>query len=262
MTIRPTALALALALGAFAVYAQETPTTPAAGSDEIPLNTLYRSLAEHNRYPAVTGLTQAQADVTCDIFSQVVAAFPEAADKPVAVKFSWSRPSEDVLPTKKFVVTGVPDGLTDVTSRGDRIWQEAQDFVIIDPVYWTIAGTQAKAVRKDGKIVVTGTAANPAGPIKSLDVRINADDYRVEKMSMDLGQAKLTIETTSRKLGDLWGVEKTVLTYPQYRKVVKYQYTQAGQFWLPSTMSIEFLDAEGKELAPTYNFTFTNWKTN
>jgi len=260
MTTRPAALVLALTLGAFPAFAQETPTPPAAGSDEIPLNTLYKDLAAHNRYPAVTGLKQATADVTCDIFSQVVAAFPEAADKPVAVKFQWSRPSEDVLPKKDFRVTGVPDGLTDLTSRGDRIWQEARDFVIVDPVYWTIASTDAKAVKKDDTIVVTGTAANPGGPIKSLDVKINASDYRVERMAMDLGQAKLTIEMTSKKVGDLWGIEKEVLTYPQYRKVVTYEYTQAGQYWLPSKMSIQYLDGEGKELAPTYNFTFSNWQ--
>ncbi len=252
MTIRPAALTLALMLGAFPAFAQETP--------EIPLNTLYKDLAAHNRYPAVTGLKDATADVTCDIFTQVVAAFPEAAEKPVTVKFHWSRPSEDVLPKKEFVVSGVPDGLTDLTSRGDRIWQEARDFVIIDPIYWTIASTDAKAVKQDGTIVVTGNASKPGGPIKSLEVRIKADDYKVEKMAMDLGQAKLTIEMTSTKVGDLWGIQKEVLTYPQYRKIVTYEYTQAGQYWLPSKMSIQYLDGEGKELAPTYNFTFSNWQ--
>lgn len=255
-------LALAATLGAIPAIGQEPPPEGQTGPEELQLTELYRSLADHNRYPAVTGLKDAQADVKSGIFDTVVAAFPDAVTQPITVKFYWSRPSEEVAPKKKFAVTGIPDGLADLKTRSDAIFGEAQDFVISDPVYWTIANSQAKAVKNGGEIVATGTAASPADPIKSLMVKIDAASYEVRRMEMDLGQAKLTIEMKNKDLGGKWAPEQTTVSYPQYRKIVRYEYTQVGEYWLPSKISIDFLGLDGKELQPTFEYEFSGWKVN
>src|SRR5437667_342018 len=98
MKTRTGSLALSAAFAAMAISL--------VAADDVKLPDLEKHLAEKNYYPALEGLKDAQADVKCNIFDQVRAAFPDAADKPIAVKFYWSRPSPDVAPKKKFAVNG------------------------------------------------------------------------------------------------------------------------------------------------------------
>src|SRR5262245_46036349 len=107
MKVRTASTAVALVIALFAVG-------PALAED-VPLPALYKSLAEKNYYPVVEGLKDAQVDVKCNILDQVVAAFPEAAGKPIAVKFFWARPGE-AAPQKKFVISGIPENLTDLSN--------------------------------------------------------------------------------------------------------------------------------------------------
>lgn len=269
--MRITKGALGLALAVSLASAQETPppqqpaapaAPPASGAQEVPLPALYKSLAEKNHYAVVEGLKSAQADVKCGILDTVIAAFPDAAGKPIAVKFYWSRPDENSAPKKKFVVSGVPEALTDLSTRAAAIFKEAEDFVINNPDYWAIVNTDAKAVSEGGKIVVTGVAKNPADAVKKVMMDISAADYRVTRTQMDLGQASIEIGMTGKDLGGKWGIESTTLSYPQYKKVVKFEYVETGGFWLPAKMSIEFLGLDGKELQPTFHYEFSNWQVN
>ncbi|HET9481389.1 MAG TPA: hypothetical protein VFP98_06500 [Candidatus Polarisedimenticolia bacterium] len=254
-----------LAAGLFAAvpFAQEAqPPAAGAAGGEIPLNALYKSLAEKNHYLVAEGLTSAMADVKCGILDQVIAAFPEAADQPIAVKYYWTRPSEDAMPQKKFVMTGAPPTLADQATRANVIFATGQDFVISDPVYWTIANTNAKAVQEGDQITVTGTATDPSHPIKGLKVAIKAETYQVQTVEMDLGQARVTMESTTKDLGGKWGTDTLTINHPQGRTVVKYEHAQVDAFWLPSKVTIESLGPDGKETQPPFVFDFSNWQVN
>lgn len=229
-------------------------------AQDVPLPALYKSLADRNHYALVEGLKEANADVKCGILDQLVAAFPDAAGKPIAVKYTWSRPDPNAAPTRKMAVSGIPETLPDLVSRAANLFKEAEDFVIPDPPYGTILGTDATASNEGGKITVKGNAKNAADPIKHLVVEVDGATYKVLKMDMDLGQARIVIETTNKDLGGKWGVEATSIQYPQYKKVLKYEYIQADGFWLPSKISIDFLGADGKSLQPGYVYDFSNWK--
>jgi len=229
-------------------------------AEDVALPTLYKNLADKNHYALVEGLKEASADVKCSILDQLVAAFPDAAGKPIAVKYTWSRPDPNAAPTKKMTVTGVPDSTPDLVTRLTNLFKEAEDFVIPDPPYGTILGTEATATSEGGKITVKGTAKAPADPIKNLLVEVDAATFQVLKMDMDLGQAHVVIETTYKDQGGKWVIDTNSIQYPQYKKVIKYEYAQAGEFWLPSKLSIDFLGADGKSLQPTFVYDFTNWQ--
>lgn len=240
--------------------AAESPAAPAGA--EIPLNKLFKDLADRNHYPVAEGLMSAHADVTCNIMPQLVAAFPDAAGQPIAVKFLWNRPAPDAAPTQKFAVTGVPAALTDLSNRLNQAFGLATDFVVTQPIYWTIAQVNAKAVKTDGKIVVSGDAKAPGDPIRKLTVDIDGTTLQVGKVQMDLGQAQVTLELTNVDQGGKWGVASTTVTNPQYRQVVKVESTQIESFWMPSKITVELLGPDGKELQPMFVYEFTNWQVN
>lgn len=232
----------------------------AALAEDLPLPTLYKNLAERNHYAVVEGLTEAQADVKCAILDQLVAAFPDAAGKPIAVKYSWSRPDPNAAPTRKFVISGIPETVPDLTNRAGTLFKENEDFVIPDPDYAPIVSTNTTASNEGGKVTVKGTAKSPSDQIKGLVAEIDATTWQFKKIDLDLGAAHVIIETTSKDLGGKWGVETSTIQFPQYKKVLRYEYAQAGEFWLPSKLTVELLGLDGKELRPTYVYEFTNWQ--
>lgn len=251
MKTRTGVLALALVLAGAPV---------AAVAEEVPLPALYKALAEKNHYAVVEGVQEAQADVKCNIMEQLVAAFPDAAGKPITIQFKWSRPDPNAAPTKQMIITGVPETLTDLKARLTTLFNTVQDFVIPDPPYWTIAQYDAKAMNEAGKITVTGTPKNPADPIKSLNVDIDGATYQVGKMEMDLGQAKVAVETTYEDAGGKWVTKTMTINHPQYKRTVSYEYSQPSDNWMPSKISIETLGADGQSLEPTYVYEFSGWK--
>jgi len=232
-------------------------------ADEVPLNDLYKSLAEKNYYVAVEGLTNATAQVKCNILDQVVAAFPGAADKPIAVTFSWERPSEDAWPQKSLKVTGIPADLTDLTARANLIFQGRlqQDLVLEDPVYWTIASTDATAVADSGTITVTGAARNPSDAIKKLTVQIDEPTFKVEKMTMDLGNAEASfVRKSTKQLDGKWAVDSLVVSTPQGTRTLNYEYTQVDGIWLPSKITVDYKAPDGQAPEPTFVYEFNDWK--
>lgn len=234
----------------------------AVQAEEIDLNELYRNLAEKNYYPAVEGLVDARAEVKCNILDQVIAAFPGVDAGPIGVTYSWSRPDPEAAPSKSFTVSGIPGDQADLSKRADLIFsgRGQEDLVIEAPVYWTIATTEATAMNDGGTIMVTGTARNPSDQIKKLTVEIEADSYKVRKIVMDLGSTKATIELTSKDVGGKWGVSSSVLTTAQFKRVMNYEYTQIGEIWLPSKMTIDYQGLDGTALEPTYIYEFANWQ--
>lgn len=231
-------------------------------AEEIPLPKFYKSLADKNHYPAAESLTSAQADVKCNIFDTVVAAFPDAAGKPIAVKFFWSRPDPNGAPKMKFAVTGIPDTLTDLTNRSNLIFQPVTEFVIPSPIYWTFEQTTVKAISEGGKIAVTGEPKSAQSPIKKLTADVDAASYQVSKMQLDLGQAQVSFEMTYKDLGGKWGIEKETIALPQGKRVIKFEYAQVENYWMPSKMSVDNIGPDGKQPDPTYVFDFSNWQVN
>lgn len=247
---RSTAATMLSLLSLLAVLA--VPTATPAAADELKLNDLYKKLAEKNNYPVVQGLRRATADVSCGLLDQVAGAFPEAADAPIKVTYTWARPSEDVAPTKKFTISGIPDGLADLSSRANIIFQQAQDFVIEDPIYWTIAQTQASASENAGTITVTGAGEQ----ISSLTVKIDEQTYQVHMMELTVGGSNITFEMTSEDLGGRWGTKSLILTHPQATRLVQYEYAKVEGFWLPSKITLEFKGTE----EPPFVYEFSNWR--
>jgi len=221
-------------------------------AQEVDLTALYRDLASNNNYPVAQGLMRATADVSCNVLQQVVGAFPEAAGAPVKVTYSWSRPSESAPPEKKFEVTGIPAGLADLSKRADMIFQAPKEFVIEDPVYWTIAQTTATAKQDGSKITVTGAGAQ----ITSLRVDIDQATHQVQKIVMKVGDAEYTFEMTREKVGSRWGVKSLVLTAPQATRLITYEYAEVNGFWLPKKISLEYKGTT----EPTFVYEFTNWR--
>jgi len=234
-------------------------SAPPVRAQEVPIADLKKSLVEKNYYPSLEGLTSAQADVKCNILDQVASAL--APGSPVTVKFYWSRPSPDVGPQKKFVVSGA-SGNADLTNRSNQIFAGKEDLVINAPVYETIETTNAKAVNEGGKVIVTGEAKEASSPIKKLKVEIDATSWQVGRMEMDLGAAQATLEMTSKDLGGKWGVESTTVSTPQVKQIIKFEYAQAEGFWLPTKITIDYQGADGKALSPTFQYDFTNWQVN
>ena len=232
------------ALAVSAALSQETA--------EIKLEALYKDLAANNNYPVAQGLKKATADVTCNVLQTVVSAFPEAAGATVKVTYSWSRPSETEWPEKKFEVSGIPEGLADLSKRADMIFAGPKDFVIEDPVYWTIAQTQATAKQNAGRITVTGTGAQ----ITDLRVDIEEATHQVQKMMMKVGGTEVTFEMTREKVGSRWGVKSLVLTSPQATRLITYEYAEVSGFWLPKKISLEYKGTT----EPTFVYEFSNWK--
>lgn len=235
---------------------------PAPAAEDLTLPALYRSIAEKNYYPAVEGLKTATADVTCSVFDTVIAAFPDVDKSAIKVSFSWSRPTQEVAPEKKFTVSGIPEDQTDLANRAQLIFQGRgqEDMVVEQPIYWTIETTDATARADGGTITVTGEAKNPASALKGLTVTINEGDYKINKMVMDLGGSEASIAMTSTDLGGKWGVKSSVLTTPQYKRVMEYEYTQVGGIYLPSKISVDYQGLDGSALEPTYVYEFSNWK--
>ena len=258
MKTRTRDLALALAAMTFVL----APLASLTLAEEIPLPKFYKSLADKNHYPLAEGLTSAQADVTCNIFDQVKAAFPDVADKPVTVKFFWSRPDPNGAPKMKFGAAGIPDTLTDLTNRFNLVFQPVTEFVIPSPIYWTFEQTAVKVNNDAGKIAVIGEAKTPQSPIKKLTADVDAASYQVSRMLLDLGQAQITFEMTGKDLGGKSGIETETISYPQYKRVLKFEYTQVETYWLPSKITLDNLGPDGKQLEPTYEFSFTNWQVN
>jgi hypothetical protein len=243
-------LALALA-GGFATRAL---------AEDLPLPTLYKNLADRNHYAVAEGLKEAQADVKCGILDQLIAAFPDAAGKPITVKYTWSRPDPNAAPTRKFVISGIPETVPDLTSRASTLFKENEDFVIPDPDYAPIVSTNATAANEAGKVTVKGTAKSPSDQIKGLVAEIDATTWQFKKIDLDLGAAHVIIETTRKDLGGKWGVETSTIQFPQYKKVIRYEYAQAGEFSLPSKLTVELVGPDGKELRPSYVYEFSNWQ--
>jgi hypothetical protein len=240
------------AAAALAVFALMVAPVPTWTQEEIKLDALYKDLASHNNYPVAQGLKRATADVSCNVLTQVVGAFPEAAGAPVKVTYTWSRPSESSWPEKKFEVTGIPAGLADLSKRADMIFQEPKDFVIEDPVYWTIAQTEASARQDGNRITVTGSGAQ----ITSLRVDIDQATHQVQKMVMKVGDAEIVFEMTREKVGERWGVKSLVLTNPQATRLITYEYAEVNGFWLPRKISLEYKGTT----EPTFVYEFSNWR--
>ena len=223
-----------------------------AFSEEVDLSVLYKDLAEANNYPVVQGLVGATAEVTCNIMDQVTAAFPEAAGAPIKVTFNWERADENSWPQKGFEVTGIPDGLTDLSNRAQRIFTDPQNYVIEDPVYWTIAQTQASATNSGDAITVTGTGDQ----ISSLTVDIDAATNSVRKMVMEVGGTQYSFEMTREQMGDKWVVKSLVVVDPQATRSIKYEYAEVDGFLLPTKMSVEYTGTE----EPVFEYEFKNWQ--
>ncbi len=234
---------------------------PAPAAEELTLPALYKSIAERNYYPAVEGLKTAKADVTCSVFDTVVAAFPEVDKSAIKVSFSWSRPTQEVAPVKTFAVVGIPEEQADLSRRAQLIFQGRgqEDMVVEQPIYWTIETIDASAVADGGTITVSGAAKSASSALKGLTVTINQSDYKIKRMVMDLGGAEVTIDMTSTALGTKWGVESSILTTPQYKRVMQYEYTQVDGIYLPSKISVDYQGLDGSALEPTYVYQFSNW---
>ena len=244
-------LAAAAALAALAVmltpapsWTQETP--------EIKLDALYKQLADNNNYPVTQGLKKATADETCNVLQTVMSAFPEAAGAAVKVTYSWSRPSENAVPEKKFEVTGIPESLADLSKRANLIFAESKEFVIEDPVYWTIAQTQASAKQEGNKITVTGAGQQ----ITDLKVDIDQATHQVQKIVIKAGGAEYSFDMTREKVGTRWGVKSLVLTAPQATRLITYEYAEVNGFWLPKKISLEYKGTT----EPTFVYEFSNWR--
>lgn len=235
---------------------------PLAVAEDLALPDLYKRIAEKNYYPAVEGLSKATADVTCSVFDTVVAAFPAVDKSAIKVTFDWSRPTQDVAPAKKFVVSGIPEDQSDLARRAQLIFQGRgqEEIVIEQPIYWTIETINATAVANGGTITVSGAAKNPASQLKGLTVTIDEADYKIKKMVMDLGGSEASIAMTSTNLGGKWGLESSVLTTPAYKRVMTYEYAQVDGIYLPSKISVDYQGLDGTALEPTYVYQFTNWK--
>lgn len=245
MTIRRGLILLALLAG-IAFPAQ---------AEEVALTDLYKNLAEKNNYPAVKGLRGAKATVKCNIWDQVVGAFPEAAGQPIAVTYSWSRPSEDAWPEKKFTVSGIPSELADLANRANMIFQGSgqQDFVIEDPVYWTISLTEAPtAVEQGGTIMVSGDGEQ----VKNLSVEIDGATFKVNKLTMSVGGNNVTIETTREDMGGIWVIKSLLLANGEVTRRITYEYTQVDGFNLPSKMEVEYPGTD----EPTFVYEFEGWE--
>lgn len=236
--------ALSVMLTTAPSFTQEAP--------EIKLEALYKQLADNNNYPVAQGLKKATADVTCNVLQTVMSAFPEAAGAPVKVTYSWARPSENAWPEKKFEVTGIPENLTDLSKRADMIFAEPKDFVIEDPVYWTIAQTQASAKQEGTKITVTGAGQQ----ISDLKVDIDQATHQVQKIVMKVGNAEYSFDMTREKVGTRWGVKSLVLTNPQATRLITYEYAEVNGFWLPKKISLEYKGTT----EPTFVYEFSNWQ--
>jgi hypothetical protein len=254
MKTRSTAIALALLIASLAA--------PVARAEEIPLTTFYKELASKNHYPLAEGLTSAQADVKCNIADQVIAAFPDAAGKPISAKYYWMRPGPEAPPKMKFDITGIPEGMTDLANRLNTVFQRATEFVIAAPVYWTFEQTAAKAVSENGKITVTGTPKAAESPIKGLTADVDAATYQVNSMMLDVGQAKIQFQMKNKDLGGKWGMETYTVTLPQYSQIWTFEYTQVDGFWLPSKMSLDLKGPDGTAIEPTSVYEFSNWQAN
>ena len=222
-------------------------------AQEIKLEALYKDLADNNNYPVAQGLKKATADVTCNVLQTVMSAFPEAAGAPVKVTYSWSRPSENAWPEKKFEVTGIPANLADLTKRADMIFAEPiSSFVIEDPVYWTIAQTQASAKQEGTKITVTGAGQQ----ITDLKVDIDQATHQVQKIVMKVANTEISFDMTREKVGTRWGVKSLVMTNPQATRLITYEYAEVNGFWLPKKISLEYKGTT----EPTFVYEFSNWR--
>lgn len=239
-------IALALATAAF---------TPVL-AQELPLATLYKNLAEKNYYPALEGLTSAQADVTSNILDHLVATFPDPTGKPLGVKFYWSKVSPDSALKRKFAFIGAET----LTTKAKQRFQIAPDDVINAPIHETMQ--IAKATIAAGRIRVTAQAPD----IKGMVLDIDRSTWQVQKMEADLGVAKGVFEVTSKVLGGKWVVDSTVFSAPPYKRIVKYEYTQVEGFWLPSRISVDsgiwFEERNGTKLLPPFVFDFSGWQLN
>jgi len=223
-----------------------------AQEEQIQLTKLYKDVAEANNYPVVEGLLSARAEVTSTIMDQVTAAFQEAAGAPIKVSFTWSRPDENSWPEKKFEITGIPAGLTDLEKRAQLIFSDPKDFVIEDPVYLTFAFTEAGTTENGGHIMVKGTGDQ----ISSLTVDIDGATHKVEKMVMQVGGAEYSFDMTREKIGDKWVIKKLVLVNPQATRHITYEYAEVDGFLLPSKMTVEYPGTE----EPAFDYTFRNWE--
>ncbi|HKY33862.1 MAG TPA: hypothetical protein VJV23_15125 [Candidatus Polarisedimenticolia bacterium] len=251
MKTRCTPAALAFLAAAGLTFAEQVPTTK-----------LYKDLADRNRYPAAEGLTSAQADAKCNIMEQLVAAFPDAAGKPIAVKFYWSRPSAEAAPQMKFVISGIPENLTDLSNRANTVFQRATEFVVASPIYWTFEQTAVTADDAAGKITVTGAPKDAGAQIKGLTAEVDGATMQVKTMTLDLGQAKIGFDMTYEDLGGKWGLDNYTISFPQYKQVLNFEYAQVESFWLPSKLTLELQGPDGKPLEPTSIYEFSNWQVN
>ncbi len=230
-------------------------------AEEVQTTKLYKDLADKNHYPVAEGLTSAQADAKCSLMEQLVGAFPDAAGKPIAVKYYWHRPSPEAMPAAKFVISGIPENLTDLSNRVNTVFGRATDFVVAAPIYWTFEQTAVSASNAEGKITVNGAHKDPS-PIKGLVAEIDGSTMQVKSMTLDAGQAKIDFSMTYKDLGGKWGLESYTITYPQYKQALSFEYGQVEAFWLPTKLTLELQGPDGKPLEPASVYEFTNWQVN
>ena len=166
-------------------------------AEDLPLVMLYKKLAEKNYYPALEGLKDAQADVKSNLLDHLVAVFPDAAGKPIAVKFYWSKASPEAVPKQKFVFIG-PENLS---GKWRQRWQITPDVVVSAPIYETMKITNATT--EAGKVTVTALPKNPS-ETKRIILEIDASNWQVRKET-DFGEAQTVVEMTTKDLGGKGG---------------------------------------------------------
>jgi hypothetical protein len=251
--------AMILPAAAISIAAALTAAVSTAWAEEIPVNKLYKDLADRNHYPAAEGLTQASADVKCNITEQLVAAFPDAAGKTVSVKYTWSRADANSAPVAKFAVTGVPESTPDLANRLNALFAYANP-VLADPIWWEFGGFTMKA-SKEGEAITLSGAPPAQGVVKNLTVDVEGATLKVRKMTYDLGEAKLTVEFVSKDLGGKWGLEKKSIIRPSGSQIFTFEYVQADSFWVPSKLTFDQTKADGTASGePQYVYEFSNWQ--
>ncbi len=255
--MKPRTDILGLALAA-AVVASAT-IAPVRAQEEIPLNKLYKDLADRNRYPAAEGLKEASADVKCNITEQLVAAFPDAAGKPITIKYTWSRPDENSAPAAKFTVSGVPESVSDLATRLNNLFAVINP-VLVDPIWWEFGALDMKATKQGEAIALVGVPKS-AGVVKQLSVDVEASTMKVRKVTYDIEGGQLKVEFSSKDLGGKWGAEKKSIIRPAGAQVFSFEYAQVDSFWLPSKVTFDQTKPDGSPLGdPQYVYEFSNWQ--
>jgi len=204
-------------------------------------------------YPQQSGMRSLQADVQSSLLDEQIAGSPDA--KKVKLTYYWAAPYK-----QRFVLSGVPDSMSDQAQRFERQLAMWGERLVPKPLELTLADYKCTVGENDKAFTIDAQATSPSARIESMKYAIDKKTLLPTpwQLSTSSWSADTEIKYEQAPGGLAVPVEMKAKA-DQNELTLKFAYKTVEKLYLPESLTVSFTGGDG---ARTNTLRLSNFKIN